>query len=353
MVEEDKEYERSGISEPNSDESDPKDAASTAARVLNHRATAVSEEVSSCAVLIDGIDRFADHKSERDLFLNPLMDSKVLSKADASLLFDGKDSQVSMLRKVAENKEIILDPRILALLSPGASTYYQVLKLWEDVNFDITSVVSILKKKDGPVTRRFVESERALLQAPAEKPTPNVVDSTVGNSSPSPDSDDAKEPAVEVASSTGTVAALLLTPTKQDVAKLRKDYLAEGMPACLRMETANKAALIIATKMVDVPVLADKLECWGFNRISHVYLLSPPQSPDLTQAEVLAVCERGSARIKELKDWPETKDAEELANNILGELSGPKTHLFAKARSPGWNSVVGEENWKLDAKVAE
>jgi len=352
MNEEDNEYEGSGIREPNSDESDLKDAASAAARVLNHRATAVSEEISSCAVLIDGIDRFADQKSERDLFLNPLVESKVLPKADASLLFDGKDSQVSMLRKVAEHKEVILDPRILALMNPGASIYYQVLKLWEDVNFDITRVVSILKKKDGPVTRRFVESERALLQAPAEKSTQNVADSTAGSTSPSPDPDGAKEPKAEVASSIGAVAAVLLTPTKQDVAKLRKDYLAEGTPACLRMEIANKAALIIATKMVDVPALADKLECWGFSRISHVYLLSPPQGPDLTQAEVLAVCERGNARIKGLKDWPETKDAEELANNILGELSGPRTHLFAKNQSPGWNSVVGEENWKLDAKVA-
>ena len=319
--------------------------------------------------MTEGISDFRGDKAKLDELLRNLIDAKVLSVSDANLLYEAKSSNLSMRKKIAECVDIILHPEILPLLNTGLSVLYQVCLLAEDLDRDVDRVHEILSASDGPATRDYLMDSRQSLRKRAVALSPELGDaelssaiahslkldqslSTVDPLVPEVDDDSPSQSGgITQSDISAPASAILLTPSKHDITSLKKDYFAEGSPACLRVKAAKDAALVIATHAADLQVFVDKLPCWGFGRISRVYLMAPPSNPDVTRASVIAVCERGSARVGGLESWPTEADAVRLAESILGDLPGRRLHLFAKDQASGWNTVVGDANWACEAEA--
>jgi len=98
-----------------------------------HRAASVKEEVSSDVVLHQGIAAFSDDPESLQKLLNAMVGAKVLSRAEALAGLRGKNSTMSMLRKIAEHADVILHPEILPFLQPGYSVLYKLARLYEEL----------------------------------------------------------------------------------------------------------------------------------------------------------------------------------------------------------------------------
>ena len=222
---------------------------------------------------------------------------------------------------------------------------------------------AILETCPGPITRRWLEKARDDLAASSQV----AKTADVGRDE---DSDGAQQ-SVEVPSSPlesasalpeqgaptrpdrrPVVGALVLTPSRADVSRLIKPYTVGGEPACLRYSdiVLQSAALILMARVGDLPRLADKLSFWGFNRFKGIYALTPPSEPDLMNVDAIAICERGRPNlVKFLEDWPAEKDPLKLADSLLIGVTGRRVHLFAQSETPGWESIVAEANWSMEA----
>jgi hypothetical protein len=192
---------------------------------------------------------------------------------------------------------------------------------------------SVLEKCPGPVTRDYLIKQRKELGALSQ--VAKTVD--VGRDE---NSDSAKQyvelpssPVKRAPASFGqgavtrrpSVGALVLTPSRSDVARLFKPYTGGGEPACLRYSdiVLPSVALILMARVGDLPRLADKLSFWGFKRFEGIYALAPPSEPDLMNVDAIAICERGRPNlVKHLQDWPAEKDPLKLADSLLNEVAG-------------------------------
>lgn len=313
---------------------------SYAASALHHRASAVREEVASNVVLMEGIDQFSSSDEKVKQLVKPLIKSKMLPASAEQVLFEAKDSKCSMMRKVSDCADMLLHRSILPLLRPGLTPLYQTSLLWEDLDRNIEKLRAVLLTSDGPLTREFLLSARnaakvakADTQNDRGDPEPRTEISAVAK----------KGKHGEV---TGSISTILLTPSRQDIANLRKDYVSGGEPPCLQIKAAKDATLVIASRASDLPTFGEKLRCWGFARFSRLYLLKPPTNPDLTQADVLAVCEQGKGNVACLQEWPKEADPHVVAATLLTKANGRRVHLFAKSETHGWESLVGDANWK-------
>jgi hypothetical protein len=144
---------------------------------------------------------------------------------------------------------------------------------------------------------------------------------------------------------------VVLTPGKDDLARLRDanlDKLGECLP--VREHVGDAAAIVIAAKVIDLPVVIDRLlPLCGFNRPKRILLRSQPASPDVIGAKVLVTAERGDIAFREppgvwLDDAADPIDAAEGLYEASSTL-----HLFAtaKAKKAEWRCVVvGNDSWK-------
>jgi hypothetical protein len=153
---------------------------------------------------------------------------------------------------------------------------------------------------------------------------------------------------VDTAPRDKTVSAILLTPNHTDAARLAKRYVEGGEPFCLRIgdDATNDTVLMFVMRLSELTMVTANLPTWKAKRFSHIFLFDKPETPDLTDATVVAVCGRATDDlIGALRAWPSESDPTKLCQALLAQLPGRRIHLFAKADTPGWESVVGERNW--------
>ena len=95
---------------------------------------------------------------------------------------------------------------------------------------------------------------------------------------------------------------VLLTPSERDLKHLRADYAgAQTLKNCLppHAHLEGNAAIVVAAKIPDLPVIADVLLLLaGFKRPTRVLLARRPASPDVSDAEVLIAAERGDIEVE-------------------------------------------------------
>jgi hypothetical protein len=147
---------------------------------------------------------------------------------------------------------------------------------------------------------------------------------------------------------------VVLTPGKDDLARLRDanlDRLDECLP--VREHVEEVAAVIIAAKVTDLPVVIDRLlPLCGFKRPKHILLLSQPASPDVIGAKVLVTAERGDIAFRgPSKIWlDDVDDPIDVAEGLYEASS--TLHLFATAKAKKAKAnecrciIVGDDSWQ-------
>jgi hypothetical protein len=144
---------------------------------------------------------------------------------------------------------------------------------------------------------------------------------------------------------------VVLTPGKDDLARLRDanlDKLGECLP--VREHVGDAAAIVIAAKVIDLPVVLDRLlPLCGFNRPKRVLRLGQPASPDIIDDKVLVTAERGDIAFREPPEvWlDEAADPIDAAEGLYEASS--TLHLFAtaKAKKAEWRCVVvSTDSWQ-------
>ena len=363
------------------------DPADVAQRFLQHRAASVEEEVSSTVVLSEGMATFGNDQELLQQFLEELEKAKVLTKAEIAEGLTGKKSgsTLSKLKKIKEHRHVILHPKILPFLQPGYSVLYELALLYEDlkdVDGAIDSLHDLPQGNDGPATRDWLKKERVKLQpatrlsevlykqpkshecaqdvepsikpevheiaqatSPAERVT-SLDDNTLSRAQPDENAD-------VVAESEPPIAALLLTASGRDASRLTKEGNRESLPRCLRIsnDVGDKAVLLVCAKVGVLSSMSRAIESLKFGRCSSIYLLSEPTGPDVTECDALAIYRRGGFKLSsDVTEWPSDKSPISLADRLLADVTGRRVHLFAKSKTAGWESIIGEENWATEAE---
>jgi hypothetical protein len=145
---------------------------------------------------------------------------------------------------------------------------------------------------------------------------------------------------------------VVLTPRKDDLARLRDanlDRLGECLP--LRAHVGDEAAVVIAAKVTDLPVVIDRLlPLCGFNRPKRILLLGQPTTPDVIGAKILVIAERGDIAFREPPEvWLDNAaDPVDVAEGLYEASS--TLHLFATAKAKKADDsrcvIVGNDSWK-------
>ncbi len=221
----------------------------------------------------------------------------------------------------------------------------------------------ILEQLDGPATRERLRNERSKIEGSLraeQAPQPTQGDTHDPAPPEEKETDQAAQAAAVSGSATvadsitaaagsvagGPITALLLTPSRKHAVQLDKNY--ESEPECLRLghEVADEAILIAVATTRDLLAVARTAEWWKFKRFHGLYLLSCPEAPDVTVAQAMMIYTRGELKPNApMTAWPDDKNPVRLADHILRAVKGRRVHLFAEKRCPGWEAIVGDENW--------
>jgi hypothetical protein len=148
---------------------------------------------------------------------------------------------------------------------------------------------------------------------------------------------------------------VVLTPSKEDLARLRDaklDALSECLP--VRKHLGDTAAVVIAAKVTDLPVVLDRLLLLcGFNRPKRILLRGQPASPEVIDAKILVTAERGAIAFREPPGvWlDEAADPIDIAESLYEDASS-MLHLFAALKAKKTKAddcrcvVVGDDSWQ-------
>jgi hypothetical protein len=146
---------------------------------------------------------------------------------------------------------------------------------------------------------------------------------------------------------------VLLTPSKDDLKRLRADYASlDALAKCLplREHVKESAAIVIPARISDLPVIADVLlPLAGFKRPTRVLLAQAPKSPDVTDAEVFITAERG-IEFNAPEGWLDDAEPIEIAERLYRDASST-LHLFAHAKAKEAEAkesrriIVGDDSW--------
>jgi hypothetical protein len=194
------------------------------------------------------------------------------------------------------------------------------------------------------------EATAAAVDKKADEPKSNV------DSSPAEESIDAKASAKrrDPWANGERFDLVVLTPGKDDLARLRNaslDKLGECLP--VRKHVEEVAAVVIAAKVTDLPVVIERLlPLCGFNRPKRILLLGRPASPDVIDGKVLVTAERGDIAFREPPEvWlDDAADPIDVAEGLYEASS--TLHLFAAAKAKKAKAsecrcvVVGDDSWQ-------
>jgi hypothetical protein len=296
----------------------------------------VRSVIEACVHLRDGDRLFEADPSLHDQFVRALVDENVIPKRSARLGNVAK-SKFSMLRKIGECANFLLDDEIFRFLEPGYSILYHVIRLHEDLPGDHqerTARLVRLFEAQGSLSREFLIEQIDLVNRARE-----------ANAVEAPDPWDK--------GSVHRFDLVLMTPVQaRDIRRLGENY-GDRAPRCLslRERVAKDAICIVIGRIVDLPAIENKLlPGSGFASISRVLLPQEPLISDVTESQVVVIATRG--RLKDLCidrfEWlprGQALDFLSLASQLAPSAKN-RVRLFAPAKCDGWCTIVGEANWE-------
>jgi hypothetical protein len=310
-----------------------------AAKIGTGMRDGVRAVIEACILLAEG-DRLFANQEQNDEFRRALVDWKVLPSR-SSRLGRVENSKFSMLKKIGDNAHILLDERIFGHLDAYYSVLYHVLRYYDVLLGDHETRMAAMVRcfmPQGSLSRDF------LIEQISSKKIPDNDNAEVGS------------PLHAIIKAETTYDLVVMTPLVD--AHLQR--VAEGSVGPLPLwsrthqRMAKDAVCLVFAKARDLPLIGHRLlpGC-GFGAISQILLPHRPNSPNVTDANVIAIARRGQGTATCDADFhwisEAALDVEILAERLAPE-SKQKLHLFAASESEGWRCVVGEANWS-DADV--
>jgi hypothetical protein len=193
--------------------------------------------------------------------------------------------------------------------------------------------------------------DEAAPAATADTPAPDEKSTKPAESKPRPTNDGPKASRPhELYGTNKKFDLVVLTPSRDHLARARDANLAalgECLP--LREHVGEAAAVVIAVKLTDLPVVIDRLlPTCGFKRPTRVLLLGQPKFADVVNARVLVTAERGDITFSAPEGWlDDTTDPVDLAEGLYE--ASDTLHLFAAAAAKDNQArlvIVGNDSWK-------
>lgn len=325
------------------------EAASDGALVVAGLRSGVLTTIDACVKILDATVKFKDNVEAVTAFLGPLVNAKIVSPSEARLGF--ASDKLSRLKKIGEYADQLRHEKIVEYFletgRSGPTLVYQVAVL-----FDLTpehrtdderieELVNTLRREQVETRHDMLRLTRETKQAKRESNTGTPIPSPV---------DKTHEAAAVVNASYDLVLAV---PRGPDLRKLGEYQSTGPLPRCLRIGgiMADDATLVVLARLSDLAVIEDKLlpGC-GFEDASRrVFLIHVPADPEITEAQVLIVAERGSGGRAHFGDiaWLSREkpvDPFALAVGLVADAK-KKLVLFASVETDDWYSILGEANW--------
>lgn len=218
----------------------------------------------------------------------------------------------------------------------------------------MTDVVALLaaelKDVRGRLTRRKVEELRKGREKRRKPNSPNIA-------APSANIEAVEEAAVQegnaqsipsppVAQQTVSVVLVDLR-VRSDVTKMGQDYVHGGEPSILKagLRMTSDTSIVIVLKLKDVAVVSNKLSFWLKKRIDRVFLFDTPASLEVSDEIAVVICSKEKHAFSWLDSAQYERDPVDACLKGLTDWPGPRLLLLAQKEVPGWECVVGEDNW--------
>jgi hypothetical protein len=299
--------------------------------------------VEACFVIARVADRHHQSSQEFAAFIGVLIEAKVVSRREGNR--GAKSSKLSKLRKIGENRDLLLCPGMSRCVELGYTVAYQACLLFDALPGSSDEKKAALASRiesAQDLSKEFLVEETARVKAMGD------AGSNAGSLRSSPD-ESTNTPLLNLSGIDG----LLATPSQKDIRVLAENYADDAtLFRCLPMHerVADDATLVVITKIIDIPTIATRLlPCCGFKRLSHVLLVRQPPSSEVTDFDVVIIANRGEVEPLLLTDWTwldaeTTLDPISIANRILLN-SERRVHMFASAQAEGWQSLIGDAAW--------
>jgi hypothetical protein len=305
------------------------DPEAAADRVTEHWINSPKSLILACAYLLAALNAFANRPKKFDAFLMRLVARRVLSENDilARLKVNGK---LAMLRKIGQHADTLLQASLLCFLPGHYSIIYQICLLIEEVGSD-RAEFELSTRPDA--TRDDVVKVRAALKADEREPIPSL-----------PPFDD-------------TAAQLIVLRLRaQELRPFASDYVdVDTLDRCLRRpKPADDAGLVGIVPILMLSTFEHALmPLLGFGGIQKLFLESSANNSEITDLNVIVVAWRGNFRSQPLTTFPTDLghyDVLALADMFFPD-STIRCQLFARARTDGWLTLIGDENWNEKPSV--
>jgi hypothetical protein len=313
---------------------DKNEAALAGARVARGLRSAVDAVIDACEETYRATQSFDGDRELVDIFLSELEQANIVSSYEARL---GSGSpKLSIFNTIGAHASILRRDELRSyIMEVGCSGYTQLhpivvaYKRFQGSEEEKYQTLLARLREDRPGSRQELI---AFSKSAKIKPT---LPGTGG------DLDGRRQPPDE------GFDLVVATPSHSELRRLR-DFSTDSL-RCLHIhqETARNAVAVVRTRLVDLPIVENKLlpGC-GFDFISNVILTRMPSRLDVTTAEVIVVAKRSPGNDVTEFDWLHGDiDLHELASRIAPDAKN-KLYLFAPEETDGFFCIVGDANWE-------
>jgi hypothetical protein len=330
-----------------------KDPAAQASLIATAWRGGVDAVINAGVLMMESLRAFGDDPERLDAFMNGLVAVHVLTPKEARLRL--VSPKLVKLRTIGEHEDFLRRKEIASYLGPSYSTIYQLIVVFRtlpegDDEQRVKRLVGILEGCPDEITREYLSDETNRLKQTrkADKAKQAAVNQTAAESA-------AGETIRDLAQTQQQFKLVLLTPRERDLKRLSDNYadgdtLKRCLPLVQALQQSDSVSVIIVARVFDLPVIVDRLlPLCGFARPSRVLLARQPKSPDVTDAEIVIIAERGKVRLDLPRDgvWLDeegTINASAIAARLYPDAAR-KLHVFAAARTEGWTSMIGDDSW--------
>jgi hypothetical protein len=293
--------------------------------------------IEACVLLDKGMRLCEADAASKDQFLQSLAEVNVIPKRSSRTGEGFEKSKLSMLRKIGEHADLLLDDRLFKFLEPGRSILYHVIRMWQELpgghDERMARLIEIFESQ-GSLTRSFLIDQIGL----AKRASLPVTQQATEQWTPGAELEDFD-----------LVLASAVSP--RDVRRLTDEY-ADRPPLCICVHerVAKVAVGIFICRLIDLPIVANKLlpGC-GFATISRIILPTSPDDSNVTNAQAVVIASRGRRDIEGITELPwlgpdESLEPVSLASRLVPNAKN-KLQLFATMQTDGWSSITGDANW--------
>jgi hypothetical protein len=154
------------------------DPLTLASRIAERIHSGVRSMIEACILVNEGVKFFEADRDMLDQFRWALVNAHVIPSRSARL-GDVDKSKLSMLRKIGEYADLLLEEKLFKFLEPGRSILYHVIRLYElllgDHQCRLARLVELFEAQ-GSLTRGFLIDQINLAKRATESDSDQVAD---------------------------------------------------------------------------------------------------------------------------------------------------------------------------------